>query len=245
MTLTMTSGPKTPPLPGHNVLDLLKIQNETRGDKAAYFEHNGADWQPVTWRAHYENIRLAARALLGTGFQSGQVVCVIGDNCAEWVTMDLAAMMAGGMSAGIYQTCSPEEIAYILNHSEAPVLIAQNENYLNAVAKIADECQHLKHIVMMRGAAADHPKAMRWEEFLVLADDVEDETLSTRIAAIKPDDIGGLIYTSGTTGPPKAVALSHECIHGISGNANAFLNIEEGEVLLSYLPLSHIAEKAL
>ncbi len=245
MTLTATSGPTTPRLPGITVLDLLKNQHDTRGDKPCYYNHNGTDWQPVTWRAHYEDIRVAARALLSTGFQSGQVVCVIGDNTPEWVTMDLAAMMAGGMSAGIYQTCSPEEIAYILNHSEAPILIAQNEKYLESIAQITDECPHLLNIVMMRGAAADHPKAMRWEEFLMLADDVEEAALDTRIAAIKPDDIGGLIYTSGTTGPPKAVALSHDCIHGISGNANAFMDVKDGEVLLSYLPLSHIAEKAL
>ncbi|WP_017932273.1 AMP-dependent synthetase/ligase [Robiginitomaculum antarcticum] len=245
MTLTMTSGPKTPPLPGTTVLDLIALQAENRGDRDAYYAHNGSDWQAVSWAQHYDDITRAARALMAGGFQSGQVVCIIGDNTPEWVTMDLAAMMAGGMSAGIYQTSSPEEIAYILNHSEAPVIVAQNAHYLAQLAEIFDQCPHLTQIVMMDGAPADHPSAETWDAFLARAAEVPDDALRARIAAIHPDDIGGLIYTSGTTGPPKAVALSHKCIHGISGNANAFLDIQDGEVLLSYLPLSHIAEKAL
>lgn len=245
MTLKHAKGPVTEPLPGTHVADLVTAQLKTRGTEMAYYEHDGSGWVGTNWASYATQQRHAARAFMALGLKPGGVVAVLSENRPEWAIADVGAMMAGGMSAGIYQTCSPPEIAYILNHSEAPIIVVENEAFLARVAEALKAAKKVKTIVMMRGAKADHIKAITWEEFMTKAADTPDEDVTKRIEDLTPTTLGGLIYTSGTTGPPKAVGLSHGCIHGIATNVNAFLDIKQGERLLSYLPLSHIAEKAL
>ena len=249
MVLKYAKGEVTPRTPGDNLFDFLARQVAMRGDSAVYLSHGAPNWNAVTWNAYNEGVRAAAKSLIALGLKKGQVVCILGFNRIEWVTLDLASMMAGGMSAGIYQTCAPEEIAYILNHSEAPILIVEDETYMANVAPIIAECASLKHIVMMaerdKPAGATHKIAMTWDDFIAKGVSVPDSDVDSRIADIKGHDLGGLIYTSGTTGPPKAVGLSHDTIYNICDNANAYLGLGPDDRTISYLPLSHIAEKAL
>ena len=245
MPLSYAAGETLPRSAGTTVFDFLKNQVERRPDRPVYYTRDNDGWASVSWQEYSARIETAARALLALGLQKGDAVCILGFNRLEWCVMDMAAMMAGGMSAGIYQTNSPDEIAYILNHSGAPFIVCENAEYLDNVAKIAADCPGLKHIIMMDGAPADHKLAVTWEAFLAKADSTPQSDLKNGIAGLSGDDLGGLIYTSGTTGKPKAVALSHYAIFSICDNSNGFLGLEDGDRLISYLPLSHIAEKAL
>ena len=244
MTLKYISGGVTARTPGNHVFDFLDSQTQVRAQSSAYFTRKDDVWEPTSWSEYANLIDAAAKSLIALGLQKSDAVCILGFNRLEWVTMDLAAMKAGGMSAGIYQTCAPEEIAYILNHSEAPFIVCENAGYADTVIQAIETCPSLKRIIIMDGSHS-HPLAITWDEFIAKGDSVPSEQVRERVDAIKDADIGGLIYTSGTTGPPKAVALSHGAIYSICDNANNFLGLMEGDRLLSYLPLSHIAEKAL
>lgn len=245
MTLTYAAGRKIARSPGTTVFDLLKQQVTSRGNSSVYYTRGETDWSPISWADYADTIERAARALMTLGMEKSDAVCIFGNNRPEWSVMDMAAMMAGGMSAGIYQTNSPEEVAYILNHSRAPFIVCEDETYLEKVASITGDCPDLDHIIMMDGAGAPHPKALTWQDFLRKAEGTSTDAVAARVAGLKGEDLGGLIYTSGTTGKPKAVALSHYAIFSICDNSNAFLGLEDGDRLISYLPLSHIAEKAL
>lgn len=250
MTLNYVKGEVTTPGYGKTILDRLARQASERGDKTAYQVRLESGWAPTNWRDYNANIRAAAKALMTLGMVKGDVVCILGFNRPEWTTMDVAAMMAGGMSAGIYQTNSPEEIAFILNHSEAPFIVVEDVSYLERVAKIARQCAHLKTIILMNGATASQIEGLpvnvlSWDDFNQQSAATSEEALDARIADIETDDLAGLIYTSGTTGPPKAVGLPHKAVFAISDNANNFLGLTDDDRLISYLPLSHIAEKAL
>ncbi len=245
MTLTYAAGEPLPRSAGKTVFDFLKIQMTDRPDKPVYYTKDSAGWTPLTWQSYGETILNAARALASLGMKKSDVVCILGFNRTEWCAMDMAAMMAGGMSAGVYQTNSPQEIEYILNHSEAPFIVCENELYLENVAAIADNCPNLKHIIMMDGSTAPHPLAITWQDFLSRADQTPAADIHERVAALTEEDLAGLIYTSGTTGKPKAVALSHYAVFSICDNSNGFLGLKDADRLISYLPLSHIAEKAL
>ena len=107
-----------------------------------------------------------AKALTASGVTSGQVICILGNNPAEWCEMDLGAMAINAIPAGIYQTCSPEEIAYILNHSEAPIILVENADQRGKVESVRAELPHLKRIVMMSGAEASGDDTLTWEDFL-------------------------------------------------------------------------------
>jgi long-chain acyl-CoA synthetase len=222
---------------------LLK-QAETRPTAVAYQTKVGGRWQPTTWRGYADQVRLAARALMALGFSRGGKVAILGFNRPEWVILDHAAMMAGGAAAGIYTTCSPEEVQYIVHHSEALVVLVEDAAQLAKVQAKRDQLPLLKTTVMMRGAQATGQDVLTWEDFLAKGEAVSDAELDERIDAIEQADLATLIYTSGTTGPPKGVMLSHRNLAWTSrtlcdvGGSGA-----ETEVSLSYLPLSHIAEQ--
>jgi long-chain acyl-CoA synthetase len=202
-------------------------------------------WQPTTWHTFAEQVRTAARALISLGFPRGGKVALLGFNRPEWVILDHAAMMAGGAATGIYTTCSPEEVQYIVHHSEAHVVLVEDAVQLAKVTARRDQVPLLRWIVAMRGAALPHggPEILSWDEFTDKAEATPQAELDARLDAIEPSGLATLIYTSGTTGPPKGVMLSHENLAWTSRSLIDIGGTHGGDVSLSYLPLSHIAEQ--
>ncbi|NVB84543.1 MAG: AMP-binding protein, partial [Kofleriaceae bacterium] len=119
----------------------------------------------------------------------------------------------------------------------------ENADQLAKVKARREQLPLLKWIVMMRGGAATGGDVLSWDEFLAKAEGTPEAELDKRIDAIEQADLATLIYTSGTTGPPKGVMLSHG---NLSWTSNTLLDMggrRSDDVLLSYLPLSHIAEQ--
>jgi long-chain acyl-CoA synthetase len=210
-------------------------------ERPAYLVKAGGIWKTTSWSSYAAEVSQAARALIALGFQPGQHVCILGFNRPEWVIMDLAAMTAGGAPAGIYTTSSPDEVKYIANHSEAPLILVENESQAKKVFAVRSELPHLKHVVMMRGPRVEG--AMSFEDFLARGDATPEKEVHERIEQLEPEGLATLIYTSGTTGPPKAVMLSHENLAWTASVLRELARIEAGGRTLSYLPLSHIAEQ--
>ena len=241
----------------HRMLETAK----TRADAPGYLVKQGGIWRATSWRDYGSEVQQVARGLIQLGIKFGDRTCILGFNRPEWVILDLATMAAGGAPAGIYTTCSPTEVAYILEHSEAPLILLENEEQWKKVEEKRGELPNLKHAVMMKGAAKiDDPMVLSWEQLLALGEDEgaalsgdaekSDDSienvgaeLKKRIDRLEPDQLATLIYTSGTTGPPKAVMLSHENLAWTSRILAQVASMEPGMRSLSYLPLSHIAEQ--
>ncbi len=211
-------------------------------DRPAYFVRTRGVWRATSWESYANEVRRVAKALIALGFERGQTVCILGANRPEWVTLDLACMAAGGAPAGIYTTCSPEEVGYIIDHAEAPLVLVENEAQWEKVQAERPKLTRLRHVVTMEGAPrlAD---TMSWEQLLAKGDEVSDGVLRERVESLEPGNVATLIYTSGTTGPPKGVMLSHRNLTFTADLAHLMINVGEGERSLSYLPLSHIAEQ--
>ncbi len=186
---------------------------------------------------------------MARGLEPGQGMGILSFNRPEWFLADVAAIMAGGIPAGLHISCSPEQCQYIIDHCEASILVAEDLAQLEKIRQVRERLPlplpRLQTIVLLDGSdPADD--VISWDELLACADDVTDEALDARIAAQQPDDLCTLIYTSGTTGPPKAVMLSH---HNITWICEALLvalsRLDHGpdDQVVSYLPLSHIAEQ--
>ncbi len=219
-------------------------QAERRPGSPAYYEKNGGEWESASWGEYAEQVRRAGKSLVALGFAPGQHVAILGFNRPEWVILDVACMAVGGAPAGIYATSSPEEVQYIAHHSEAPIILVEDKAQLEKVTAVRSELPHLQYIVTMRGTPkVDDPMVLRWEEFLSRGDALDDSDFVERLEALEPDGLATLIYTSGTTGPPKGVMLTH---HNLTWTADATLGIaptHSDDRLVSYLPLSHIAEQ--
>lgn len=219
-------------------------QSQIRPDSPAYYVRQSGSWRPTTWRDYVGEVRSATRALLSLGLKPGQTVCILGFNRPEWVIMDIANMAMGGAPAGIYTTCSAEEVQYILHHAEASVVLLEDESQWEKVKSERKNLPKLKHVIMMQGAPAiDDDLVLSWDEFMAKAEDTEDKEVDVHIANLKEGDTATLIYTSGTTGPPKGVMLTHKNLSWTSQIAQGLVSLRAHDCTLSYLPLSHIAEQ--
>lgn len=222
----------------------LLAQGAALGSAPAYHEKIGGRWVATDWQTYAASARQVARALIDLGLQPGGRICILSFNRPEWVLVDVGGMAVGGVPAGIYETCSAEEVAYILRHSEARLAFVESEEQWLKIAEHRESLPDLKAVVTFRGVPEiDDALVMSWTDFLARAEPVAEEAVEARLAGLKPDDPATFIYTSGTTGPPKAVMLSH---HNLAWTADAAIGIASlgpADCAISYLPLSHIAEQ--
>ena len=214
------------------------------GDDPAYYERIGGAWQATSWRTYADEVAAAGKAMIALGIEPGDVVTILGFNQPSWVIADVAAMAIGAVPAGIYTTNSPRECHYILDHSESPLLVIEDEGQWEKIQEIRETLPNLRRVVVMRGGPQiDDPLVMSWEEFNAAGADVPSEQLDARLAALEPNQLATLIYTSGTTGPPKGVMLTHDNLVWTASQAIHAAGIGKNDTSVSYLPLSHIAEQ--
>ncbi|NWW84708.1 ACBG2 ligase, partial [Rhynochetos jubatus] len=183
---------------------------------------------------------------LQLGLERFHGVCILGFNSAEWFIADIGAILAGGFAVGIYTTNSPEACRYVAENCCANVLVVENDKQLQKILEIQDKLPHLKAIVQYGEELKEkRPNLYSWSEFMDLGRDVPDTQLRAVIASQKPNQCCTLIYTSGTTGQPKGVMLSHDNLTWTASTAGRSMKLtsakEKQEVVVSYLPLSHIA----
>lgn len=221
---------------------ILKAGPE-RGAAEAYAVRTDRAWVATSWRAYAEEVEAAARALIALRVEKGTPVAVLGNNTPEWVIFDVAAMAVGAMPTGIYPTSSAEECAYIIEHSESPVVLVQDQVQLSKILEKWPELPHLRNIVLMRGESSDADGVLTWDSFIGRGVGVGAEEVETRLAGLGPRDGATLIYTSGTTGKPKAVVLPHEALVSNVEAIWSFIDAGMSDSAVSYLPLSHIAEQ--
>jgi long-chain acyl-CoA synthetase len=216
-----------------------------RGGAAAYAVRDDDRWMTTSWAGYASQVRQAAKGLIALGVEPGTAVSILGSNQPEWVIFDVAAMAIGAMPAGIYPTNTPQECAYVVDHSGSPVVLVENREQLDKLLAMRSDLPGLRHIVLMGNDAADVDGVLMWDEFLAGGRDVPDEAVQTRLDALGPRDGATLIYTSGTTGPPKAVVLPHEALTYLARTLIDIIPVGPADRAISYLPLSHIAEQVI
>jgi long-subunit acyl-CoA synthetase (AMP-forming) len=226
------------------VMTAMKTTVEKFGDKTALKMKINGTWQATTWQAYYDQVRIAARAFMTLGLETGKAVSILGNNCPQWFISDLAGIFAGAVPGGIYTTNSPEQCHYISAHSEANIAVVEDETQLAKFKEIRDRLPDLKAIVLMNGSDADD-QVYAWDDLAQLAEQTPEEELDARIDAQNPDDCCTLIYTSGTTGDPKGVMISHDNCVWTTRQLAESVGIGQADQIISYLPLSHIAEQVV
>ncbi|HTE51249.1 MAG TPA: long-chain fatty acid--CoA ligase [Kofleriaceae bacterium] len=216
-----------------------------RGSAPAYHVKVNGAWQPTSWQVYADEVKAAGKALMALGVEPGGSVAILGFNRPEWVIMDVAALTIGGAAAGVYTTCSAEEVQYIVEHAESTVALVENRHQWEKLRSQRDHMPHLRHVVAMKGAGLDAEGVLSWEDFMARGKGIPDADFLARLHALEPSGLATLIYTSGTTGPPKGVMLSHDNLFWTAGAMHELMGVKETDQLLSYLPLSHIAEQML
>jgi long-chain acyl-CoA synthetase len=220
-----------------------------RGNRVAMRHKKRGLWHAITWAEYGRAAQEVACGLVSLGLEPGQAVAIIGNNRPEWLFCDMGAQLAGCLSVGVYATNPPEQCAYVLGHSQARVFFVEDEEQLDKALEVRGQLPHLERIVVMDpeglGDFSD-PQVMTLDELRILGRAAWDpEGLRARMQRLSEDDVAILLYTSGTTGPPKGAMLTHRNLLWTAealGRANPLYPTDTS---LSFLPLSHIAERML
>jgi long-chain acyl-CoA synthetase len=225
---------------------------ERLGNNIAMRQKKFGLWQDISWSDYRKNARTVAMALLHLGVKKGDFIGIIGDNCPEWLYIDMGTQMCGGVSVGIYTTSAAEQCEYIVNHAGCTILFVENEEQLDKWLHFRNKSPQVKKVIVWDWKGLNEfsdNQVMRYEDFLTLAETGNTDsnmTLTERISALRSDDLSVLIYTSGTTGPPKGAMLSHGNMAWMSSaiaNVQENMMVSDKDEVLSFLPLCHIFER--
>jgi len=208
-----------------------------------YFRSNDR-WQGISWRRFEQETYDFATALLLFNLKPCGTICILMGNVPEWPISDIGTIMAGGVGVGLYPTSSAEQIAYIINHSDAEFVLVDTREQLRKVLSVRDQLRKVRHIIALDTNGADH--VIAYDDFI--ARGREERTrlaplLKERVESAKPDDVAIMVYTSGTTGAPKGACLSHRYIINSVESLRQTIPIYDTDVSFSYLPFCHVAER--
>ena len=236
------------PASGSTIPEMLADRIRKTPDRPAMRSKKDGVWKVVTWTQAGEGAREVAAGLVASGVEPGQTVNILSSNRPEWHLADWGTMLAGAVPVPIYATNSPDQVAYVANHSEATFAFAENPEQLRKLVKVLDGLPDLRRIVVMTGVPDEvDPRIATWSEFIAAgrsflganAAAVEDRT-----RAVSPRDLATIVYTSGTTGMPKGSMITHSnATWTLGAVADAVHLNEERERTVSYLPLAHIFER--
>jgi long-chain acyl-CoA synthetase len=215
--------------------DLLPLSAQTYGDAPAVRYKDGDEWIDRSFNDVVEIVRPLALGLAALGVEKGDRVSILGNTRPEWTYFDFAALSIGATVVPIYQTNSPEECRYVLENSDAKIVVVEDDEQLQKIREVRQQLPQLEQIVRMTGSSED---ALSMEDLAArgAGDDARWEAL---YSAVTPADICTFIYTSGTTGPPKGCIISHGNYRAMLDMVNETSVIEGEDVTYLYLPLAH------
>jgi long-chain acyl-CoA synthetase len=219
--------------------DLVPLSAEKHADAVAqrYKDQSSGNWIEVSYPELGRIVRELSLGLQDLGIERHDKVGILSNTRPEWTYSDFAILCAGGTVAPIYQTNSPEECEYVLQHSDSKAVILEDAEQLEKIRAVRAQLPNLEHIISIEPIAASD---------VITLDDVRErgrarpsEDFDTRVASVEPTDVATYIYTSGTTGPPKGCVIDH-------GNWRSMLDmieqedaLVEDEVAYLFLPLAH------
>jgi long-chain acyl-CoA synthetase len=218
--------------------DLVSLAGAKRPDRPALKHKVGDEWVDVSYKELAEKVKHVALGLVDLGIQPGDKVSILSNTRPEWTYACFGILGAAATCVSIYQTNSPEECHYVLNHSESRAVFVEDAEQLEKIRHVESELPELELIVVME-PSGDIGDAISLAELCGRGARRPDSDYEERMAGVGDDDMCLYIYTSGTTGPPKGCLLTHGNYRRVTGMVEADGVMAEDEVIYLFLPLAH------
>ncbi|MDO8942248.1 MAG: AMP-binding protein, partial [Desulfobacterales bacterium] len=229
---------------------LLRWRVQHSADKVALREKELGRWRNYTWRQYYDNVRKTALGLDKIGLARGDTVAFITDNIPEMLVMAVATHAVGGISAGIYQSSLPGEIAAILDYLDVCFVFCDDQEQVDKLLNVRDKIPKVRKVIF------EDPRGMRdyrgdeWfmfiEDLVRLgeeADRADPSRFDERVNLGRPDDVCHICLTSGTTGLPKGAMMTHRNYINMGVQLTQVDALAEGDEYVSFLPFAWIGEQ--
>jgi long-chain acyl-CoA synthetase len=235
---------------GRTIVELFRQRVRSRAERPALRRFVDGSWTPVSWADYGTAVGEIAAGLIDLGVAPGERVALLSTNRVEWHFADLGILSVAAVTVPVYPTSAASQVAYIVDHCGARVAFVENREQLAKILEERAAVPKLEHVVLFDEATASlgDPFLLDLDELRAIGRDnlghyptaVEDRT-----AAISPDDFATFVYTSGTTGPPKGAMITHGNLVATIEAITAVVSIGPEDRFLSFLPLSHVAERVV
>ncbi|MBS4015516.1 MAG: AMP-binding protein, partial [Candidatus Latescibacteria bacterium] len=222
-----------------SIYDYFKSSSDKFSNKTALMYKENDKYKNISYAQLRKSVDALAQNLQILGINKGDKIAIYSYNRPEWVIADLAILKLGAIVVPIYHVLSPFYVKYILNDAQAKLLFIENSALFDNFKSIHTELTSLKNIIVFddKELITD----IKYTKFtdIIKAAAPENSSVSNVVA----NDIATIVYTSGTTGEPKGAVLTH---HNIISNVLSgirLFDINSNDVIMSYLPLSHMFER--
>lgn len=199
---------------------------------------------PISTEEFARRVKHLSLGLADLGLGAGDKLVIFSENRPEWTITDFAVLCAGAVTVPIYTSLMPEQVKYIINDSDAKIVVCSNRTLWLKIEAVRHELPNVHHFVLIEEAGPQGvvslSEVMGRGKVIAAAD---PGLFEKRALAVKPGDLASIIYTSGTTGVPKGVMLTHANFVANSKALDAVTEFSVKDTILSFLPLSHVLER--
>jgi long-chain acyl-CoA synthetase len=239
-------------LRGDDTFPKLLVRNARRHPaRTALREKDLGIWQPISWQGYLEAVRELALGLRELGLRRGHKLAIVGGNRPEWVVSELAAQAMGAASVGVYQDSTLNEVAFVLDHCDAEIVVAEDQEQVDKILDMLEGLPKVRHVVYTdpRGLRAyRHPALISFDEVREKGRGVlarQPRLFEEEVAKGSADDLAIISYTSGTTGFPKGAMLSFRNLLAMALALHEVDSKRPGDEFVSFLPLAWIGEQMM
>ncbi len=239
-------------LGGDDTFPKLLVRNvRTIGDRVAMREKEYGIWQSHTWREYHDHVRDFSLGLVALGVKPGDKVAIIGDNRPEWVWSEVAAQAAGAASVGLYQDSNLTEVAFVIDHCDASIIVAEDQEQVDKILDMLDKLPKVRHVIFTdpRGLRKyDHPALLPFEAVEEKGRALAREQpglFEENVRRTSADDVAIICYTSGTTGNPKGAMLTFRNLLSMALSLDEVDPKRPDDEFVSFLPLAWIGEQMM
>lgn len=201
-------------------------------------------YTPIATDTFAKQVKHFALGLRNLGYKAGDKLVIFSENRPEWVMTDLANLCLGGITVPVYTSLVPDQIKYIIDNSDAKVVVFSGEEMWEKIKAIRSELVKVEHFITYQDDGPEgtltFTDVQRGGEKLA---EEQPDIFEELALHVKPDDVASIIYTSGTTGVPKGVMLMHSNFVSNVVSVTEIIEFTEKDTVLSFLPLSHVLER--
>ena len=226
------------------LISMLEHSIQHYGSKPALaHKPKGGTYQDIFYTELGESVDAFSKGLNALGVQKDDRVALLSENRPEWAITDFGSLKAGAVTVPMFSTLTAAQVGYILKDSGSKIICVSTSRQLEKVIAIRDEVPTLEQIIAFDPIEGEPPTGVIQFEAVCELEGQGQGIGVKNPSHVSEDDIATIIYTSGTTGDPKGVMLTHANFISNLQACKSLIDVSDADVLLSFLPLSHVFER--